>query len=61
MTSYYQSVNLVAVPGADGFDRYVVTVVPPRAPPGRLTLRLTFTDGATGQTARSETEIALRK
>jgi VWFA-related protein len=46
---------------ADGFDRYVMTVVPPAAAPGSYRLRLTFRDAATGQVARSEGEVALRE
>jgi hypothetical protein len=53
--------GLRAVADPDGFDRYLVTVVPPSAPAGRYTLRLAFTDAATGQTSRGETEIALRE
>jgi VWFA-related protein len=44
---------------ADGFDRYVVTLVPPPAPPGSYRLRLTLRDAATGRLARSEGEVAL--
>lgn len=47
------------VPDADGFDRYVVTVVPPPAAPGAYALRLTFRNA--GRTARSETQIVLEK
>jgi hypothetical protein len=43
------------VPDTDGFDRYVVTVVPPDAPPGAYALRLTFRDDGTGLSAHSET------
>ena len=44
---------------ADGFDRYVVTMVPPAAPPGSYVLRLTFRDAATGRLSRSEGEVVL--
>jgi VWFA-related protein len=47
------------VPDADGFDRYVVTVVPPVATPGAYALRLTFREAGTGLTARSETQISM--
>jgi hypothetical protein len=46
---------------ADGVDRYVVTVVPPRAPPGSHTVRLIFRDPITGRTARSETDLRLQE
>ena len=49
------------VPDADGFDRYVVTVVPPQATPGTYALRLTFRDAGTGMTAHSETQLVLEK
>jgi hypothetical protein len=54
-----ESVRTVADP--DGFDRYLVTVVPPSAAAGRYTLRLAFTDAATGQVSRGETAIALEQ
>ena len=54
-----ESVRTVADP--DGFDRYLVTVVPPPAPSGRYTLRLAFTDAATRQVSHGETAIALGK
>jgi hypothetical protein len=44
---------------ADGFDRYVVKVVPPEAPAGTYSLTLTFRDPGTGRTERSETPIVL--
>ncbi|HEY6546444.1 MAG TPA: hypothetical protein VI589_01010, partial [Vicinamibacteria bacterium] len=47
------------VPDADGYDRYVVTIVPPPAPPGSYTLRLTLQDAGTGLAARTEAEIVL--
>jgi hypothetical protein len=47
------------MPNADGFDRYVVTVVPPEATRGPYALRLTFRDPGTRLTARSETQIVL--
>jgi len=49
------------VPDADGFDRYVVTVVAPPATPGAYALRLKFKDAGTGLTARSEAQIVLEK
>jgi hypothetical protein len=54
-----EGVRTVADP--DGFDRYLVTVVPPSATAGRYTLRLAFTDAATGQVSHGETAIALGK
>jgi hypothetical protein len=47
------------VPDTDGFDRYVVTVVPPDAPPGRYGLRLEFHDPGTGRTSRTETTVRI--
>lgn len=47
------------VPDADGFDRYVVSVVAPGAPAGDYALRLTFRDPGSGQISRSETPIVL--
>lgn len=44
---------------SDGFDRYVVKVVPPEAPAGTYSLALTFRDPGTGRTERSETQIVL--
>jgi VWFA-related protein len=44
----------------DGFDRYVVTVVPPEAPLGDYTLRLSFREPVTGGSARSETAVLLQ-
>ena len=49
------------VPDADGFDRYVVTVIAPQATPGVYALRLTFRDGATERTTRTETQVVLEK
>jgi hypothetical protein len=43
----------------DGFDRYMVNVVPPRAPAGGYVLRLTFREPASGWSASSQTPIAL--
>jgi VWFA-related protein len=45
----------------DGFDRYMVSILPPRAPAGDYVLRLTFREPATGWTAASETNLALRE
>ena len=47
------------VPGADGFERLLVTIVPPALPPGGYSLRLTLRDPATGQVADAETEVVL--
>jgi hypothetical protein len=44
---------------SDGFDRYVVKVVPPEAPAGTYSLALTFRDPGTGRTERSEAQIVL--
>jgi len=49
------------VPDADGFDRYVVTVVPPQATPGAYALRLTFREAGSELTTRSETQVVLEK
>ena len=43
------------VPDPDGFDRYMVSVVPPARGRRRLLLRLTFREPASGWTAASET------
>ena len=48
-------------PDPDGFERYVVTVVPPQAARGTYTLRLTFGEPGTGSTTRSETGVFLEK
>ena len=53
-----ESARIVA--DSDGFDRYVVTVLPPLAPPGRYTLRLTF-GGPGERSMRTEMEVALRE
>jgi len=45
----------------DGFDRYVVKVIPPRVAPGPYRLSLTFRDPSTGLTSRSETGIVLEE
>jgi hypothetical protein len=49
------------VPDDDGFDRYVVTLVPPVAPPGSYALRLTFRDPANGRLVLSEAEVTLKQ
>jgi hypothetical protein len=43
----------------DGFDRYVVTVVPPAAAAGAYRLRLTFVEPGTGRAVRTEAEVEL--
>jgi VWFA-related protein len=47
------------VPDPDGFDRYVLTIVPPAAPPGTYALRLTFRDAESGGLASSVGEVVL--
>jgi len=47
------------VAGTDGFDRWLVTVVPPAAPPGRYTIRLAFHDADTGQATQAEMDVVL--
>ncbi len=49
------------VPDPDGTARYLVDLVPPDAPPGAYTLRLTFKDPGTGAIARTETGVVLEK
>jgi hypothetical protein len=49
------------LPDPDGFDRYVVKVVPPSAEAGTYTLRLTFVEPGTGIATRSETGIELER
>ena len=44
---------------ADGFDRYVVTVVPPGAAAGAYRIRLTFVEPGTGRSVRTEAEVQL--
>src|SRR4029078_1020997 len=51
------SPRLVSDP--DGFERYLVTLVAPPAPPGDYALRLTVRDPASGRSARSESPIVL--
>ncbi|MBX7186821.1 MAG: VWA domain-containing protein [Vicinamibacteria bacterium] len=51
------SPRIVADP--DGFDRYVVTLLPPAAAPGPYRLRLTFIEPGTGRSVRTETEVDL--
>jgi hypothetical protein len=43
----------------DGFDRYLLRVVPPQAPAGAYALRVTLREPGTTHSARSETEIRL--
>jgi hypothetical protein len=45
------------IPDADGFDRYVVTLVPPAASPGAYRLRLIFVEPGTGRSFRTEAEV----
>jgi hypothetical protein len=58
-----QPVRLDGVPRVvsetDGFDRYVVTVVPPAAAAGAYRLRLTFVEPGTGRAVRTEAEVEL--
>jgi hypothetical protein len=49
------------VPGSDGVDRCVVSVAAPEAPPGEYALRLVLRDPDTGQSARAETAVSLRR
>lgn len=41
----------------DGFDRYLLRVIGPEAPPGNYTLRLTFRDPETGRSSATETAV----
>jgi VWFA-related protein len=47
------------VPDRDGFDRYLVTLAAPSAPPGTYALRLTFREAASGRVASSVGEVVL--
>ena len=47
------------VPDADGFDRYVLSIVPPTSAAGDYTLRLTFVEAATGRISRAETSVVV--
>lgn len=47
------------VPDADGFDRYVLSIVPPPDAAGDYTLRLTFVEAGTGRTSRTETGVVI--
>jgi VWFA-related protein len=47
------------VPEADGFDRYIIPVVPPRVAPGPYRLRLNFVEPGTGRTTYTETEVQI--
>jgi VWFA-related protein len=49
------------VADADGFDRYVVAVVPPPTAAGDYVLRLTFRESASGWSAGSETPVSLHE
>jgi hypothetical protein len=49
------------IPDDDGFERYLVTVVPPEAHAGDYSLRLTFRQPGTAQSATSETTVRLGK
>jgi VWFA-related protein len=44
---------------ADGFDRYVVSIVPPNAVAGDYALRLTFVEPLTGRTSHTETTVVI--
>jgi hypothetical protein len=46
------------VPDADGFDRYVVTVVPPPAPHGGQVVRLRFRNAGNTWTATTQATVA---
>jgi hypothetical protein len=48
-----------AGPDADGFARYLVTVVPPSAAPGEYVLRLALRDAGSGWTGTTETKVTL--
>jgi VWFA-related protein len=47
------------VPDADGFDRYVFSIVAPDVAAGEYTLRLTFVEPGTGRTSRTETSVGI--
>jgi VWFA-related protein len=47
------------VPDSDGFDRYVVSIVPPNAVAGDYALRLTFVEPLTGKTSHTETIVVI--
>jgi hypothetical protein len=47
------------VPEADGFDRYVLRLIPPAGSNGEYTLRLTFEEQGTGKTSRTETSVSV--
>jgi hypothetical protein len=49
------------VPDPDGFDRYLLTVVPPAAPAGEYALRLTLREPGTTVTALSEAQVLLEE
>lgn len=48
------------VPDSDGFDRYMLKLIPPDTA-GDYTLRLTFADPGTGRTSRTETAITIER
>jgi len=48
-----------AVREADGFDRYLVTLVPPPGVAGEYTLRLRLLDPATGRTSRTDASVLI--
>lgn len=45
------------VKDSDGFDRYLLRLIGPEAPPGNYTLRLTFRDPETGRSSATETAV----
>ena len=45
----------------DGVDRYLLTVIPPGAPPGEYAMRLTFRSPGSSLSAQSETEVRLEE
>lgn len=49
------------VPDPDGFDRYLLTVVPPVVPTGIYRLRLSFQEPGTGRTSRTETAVFVER
>ncbi|MEO8361681.1 MAG: hypothetical protein ABI672_16725, partial [Vicinamibacteria bacterium] len=49
------------VPDADGFDRYVFSIVPPAVPAGDYTLRLNFVESGTGRSSRTEAIVEIER
>ena len=46
-------------PEVDGFDRYLIRLVAPKAPSGIYRLRLSLTEPGTGRTIRTETDVEI--